>query len=267
MSTGSERRRARAAHEDELAPPVPVPVPEVVWHDLECGSASTDLPLWEELAEGVGGPILELGCGTGRVGLHLAKAGHEVIGVDRHSALVAAFNERAARDQLDAQAMVADILTLQLRRAFGLVIAPMQVIQQVGGANDRMAALRAAAAHVAPAGRAGFAIVESGAWAEEDAIDVPDPLPDVREVEGWVFSSRPLGVKPSGRGVIVERFRERVDPRGEIATEHHADHIDALDAEQLEQEAGLARLSPAARRAIHPDPGHAPSVAVILEGQ
>ena len=67
----------------------------VAWHDVECGSYSADLALWEELAAHAGGPILELGCGTGRVTLRLGRCGHRVTGLDRDAVLLAAFGERA----------------------------------------------------------------------------------------------------------------------------------------------------------------------------
>ncbi len=40
-----------------------------IWHDAECGAYAADLALWEELAAAAGGPVLDLGCGTGRVAL------------------------------------------------------------------------------------------------------------------------------------------------------------------------------------------------------
>ncbi len=53
----------------------------VVWHDLECGGYSADLPLWRELAArcavSAGARVLDLGAGTGRVSLDLARAGHQ----------------------------------------------------------------------------------------------------------------------------------------------------------------------------------------------
>jgi len=53
----------------------------VIWHDVECGGYEGDLALWRELAA-AGGPILDLGCGTGRVALDLARRGHRVHGLD-----------------------------------------------------------------------------------------------------------------------------------------------------------------------------------------
>ena len=46
----------------------------IAWHDAECGSYRADLPLWRELADEAGGPVLDLGCGSGRVALDLAAA-------------------------------------------------------------------------------------------------------------------------------------------------------------------------------------------------
>ena len=53
---------------------------DVIWHDLECGGYVEDLPLWRELAGD--GPVLDLGCGTGRVALDLAARGVPVVGLD-----------------------------------------------------------------------------------------------------------------------------------------------------------------------------------------
>ena len=41
----------------------------VVWHDVECGGYDADLTLWQELAREAGGPVLDVGAGTGRVAL------------------------------------------------------------------------------------------------------------------------------------------------------------------------------------------------------
>jgi len=78
-----------------------------IWHDVECGGYSADLPLWDELADSAGpGPVLELGCGTGRVALHLARRGHRVVGLDRDSELVEALRQRAG--ELPVRAVAAD---------------------------------------------------------------------------------------------------------------------------------------------------------------
>jgi hypothetical protein len=71
----SSRAGRRAAHGRDR----PRGSTEVVWHDLECGAYRADLPLWRELAARArfGSPILDVGAGTGRVALDLARAGHE----------------------------------------------------------------------------------------------------------------------------------------------------------------------------------------------
>lgn len=246
-----------------------VPVPEVVWHDLECGPEAADLPLWRELAANAGGGlVLELGCGTGRVGLRLAREGHELVGVERSPALAGAFNERAQREGLPAQAIAADARRVHLRRLFSLVLAPMQLVQQVGDATGRLELLHTVAEHMTARGRAAFAIVEEDATLEslgEEREDEDDVLPDIRELHGWVFSSRPVSVHAGAGGTVVQRYRQRVSPTGEIFEEHHADALETLDAGRLEDEARLAGLTPVERRRLEAAPDYAPSTVVILE--
>ena len=129
--------------------------PSVIWHDVECGAYEGDLELWRELAAETGGPILDLGCGTGRVAIDLARHGHSVHGLDLDPELVAALNARAAAGELPAAARVGDGREFDLSEDFPLVLAPMQFIQVLGGAAERLACLRCARRHLRPDGRDG----------------------------------------------------------------------------------------------------------------
>lgn len=235
---------------------------DVVWHDVECGGYAEDLPHWRELAAGSGGPVLELGCGTGRVALELARNGHEVLGVERDGALAEALEGRAADAGLTVEVLVAEIASLDLGREFALIAAPMQLFQMLGQ-DERLAALEAIGRHLAPGGVAALAIVESGALGKPGD---PEVLPDIRELDGEVFSSRPLWVESGeyGRELIVKRLRERVTADGEVERGVHTERLALLDAPALEDEARAAGLEPRERRPIDNGPHEADSTLVIL---
>ena len=108
----------------------------VVWHDVECGAYEADLDLWRELAAAARGPILELGCGTGRVALDLAARGHEMIALDADPELVRELGARARSRGIRVRTAVADARAFELpEREIALAIAPMQVVQLMGGAS------------------------------------------------------------------------------------------------------------------------------------
>ncbi len=235
---------------------------EVVWHDVECGAYAEDLPHWRELAAAANGPVLELGCGTGRVALELARHGHEVVGVEREPELAEALESRADASGLDVEVAVTEIASLELGRRFALVAAPMQLIQMLG-AGERPAALEAVARHLAPGGIAALAIVETAALGKPGD---PEVLPDIREIGDEVFSSRPLWVESGedGRELIVKRLREHVAGGGEVERSVHTERLSLLDAGELEAEARHAGLEPLERRPIENGPHEADSTLVIL---
>ena len=233
----------------------------VIWHDVECGGYTADLALWRELAARAGGPVLELGAGTGRVALDLAAHGHEVTALDSDATLLAELGQRAKRRGLQVATVYADARRLGRFGRFGLVIAPMQLLQVLGGPSARAELLAGAAALLRSGGLFAAAIAElDDAIAPEDA---DPPVPDVGERDGWVFSSLPLDVRPDPAGVAVERLRQRVSPTGELTEERHTQLLDALSAEALEREAAAAGLHPEARHEIPATADHVGSTVIV----
>jgi SAM-dependent methyltransferase len=231
---------------------------EAIWHDVECSSYAADLPLWEELAVAGGGAVLDLGCGTGRVALHLARRGHRVIGVDRDATLLAVLRERTG--DLAVEPVHADVREFELDRPVTLALAPMHTLQLLEGANARIACLRRVAGALAPNGRFAAAILEE----MPPPDDSPPPLPDVREVDGWVYSSLAMEAAVGQGEIVVHRLRQTVSPTGELDEEPNRVRIETFAAAQLEEEAGTAGLVPVERRQIGATDIHVGSTVVVL---
>jgi len=234
----------------------------VIWHDTECGTYGADLEAWELLAAETDGPILDLGCGTGRVSLHLARRGHDVWAVDADHALVEAARDRAAADGLAVHTEHADVRRLDLGRRFGLAIAAMQFIQMLGDEAERAEALRSVAAHLEPGGRLAAAILDG---MPEDLTGAPAPLPDIREVDSRVYSSVPADVVADGPRLELYRRRQEVAPDGTMAESEHAESLWLLDPASLEGEGQVAGLAPQARVAVPARNGYIGSVIVVME--
>ena len=233
-----------------------------IWHDTECGSYTADLGAWRELASASSGGVLELGSGTGRVALHLARRGHEVWGVDRERELVEVLEERGAAEGLPVRAIEADARRLELDRGFDLAIAPMQFVQMVGDERERDTVLRRAAAHLERGGRLAAALLDG---VPHDLDGAPAPLPDVRELRGRVYCSVPVDVAIDGDRLELRRLRQIVSPSGELTEQEHAESLRVLDPEALEEEGEAAGLRPRGRIAVPAADGYVGSVIVVLE--
>ena len=235
-----------------------------IWHDVECASYEADLPLWRELAAEAGGPILDLGCGTGRVALDLAAHGHDVTGVDCEPAFTAALAARARERGLRVRAETADARSFDLGRTFALAIAPMQVVQLLGGQSGRARMLESARRHLRPGGLLAVAVADPFEGIPEHEEAAP-PLPDIREEDGWVYSSTPVDVRKEGPATAIDRLRQAVSPTGELDESLATILLDAVTPDELESEATGYAIRP--RRHVPPTLDYVGSVVVILEAR
>jgi SAM-dependent methyltransferase len=232
--------------------------PSVVWHDVECGPYAADLPLWHELAAAAAGPILELGAGTGRVSLSLARDGYEVVALDRDPALLGALQERAAGSPVSV--VCADARDFDLGRTFALCLVPMQTIQIVGDRAERARLLTCARRHLAPGRLLAAALA---ADLEPFEAGASPPLPDLREEDGVVYASRPVALREAKGTIVIERARETVSRAGDRTEEIDTVVLAQLEPGDLEDEMRAVGLETLPTRRIEPTREHVGSWVVI----
>jgi SAM-dependent methyltransferase len=231
-----------------------------VWHDLECGAYTADLALWREVAEREEGPILDVGAGTGRVARDLSARGHDVTALDLDEGLLGSLSERDA----SVETVVGDARAFDLGgRRFGLILAPMQTVQLLGGRDGRLAFLRRTREHLAPGGLASAALT-----GEIEIFDeaFPLPAPDVTVREGRRFSSQPVVQREEDGRVVIKRFREIDGPGRAYSHEVDVIHLDVVGVGSFEAEAEAEGFTVEARRTIAPTEDHVGSVVVMLRG-
>jgi ubiquinone/menaquinone biosynthesis C-methylase UbiE len=129
-----------------------------------------DVPFWRTVARGAHGPVLELGCGTGRIAVPLARVGVTLIGVDRSDAMLARARRRVARAGLTQRVRLirGDIRQLPFpARSFSTVLAPYGVLQSLLRERDLAAALTSVHGVLQSGGTFGLELVaDLPAWEE-----------------------------------------------------------------------------------------------------
>jgi precorrin-6B methylase 2 len=246
-----------------------------IWQEVEFGSYGADLPLWVELAEAADGPIVELGAGAGRVSLHLAGHGHELIALERDLELLRELEEAADKRGVSVSVVAADLSSpaeIRLPVSPALAIGPLHVIQVLEAA-DRPALLGRLRELLAPGGTLALTVVDettllstgtaSGTFGRHKHRG--RILPDMREHDGWVYSSEPLWVQVGDRALTVRRLRESVSPEGRMERDIHDEILHRVDPETLEREGEGAGFRSADRRQIVSGDNEADSTVVLLE--
>lgn len=133
--------------------------------------ARRDVAFWQRLALAHDGPVLELGAGTGRITVPVAKAGATVVGIDLSAPMLARAQRRVSRAKVGTRVLLVrgDIrrLPFRRRRGFGLVMAPYGILQSLTRERDLRATLDSVAATMPRGGLFGIDLVpDLPRWSE-----------------------------------------------------------------------------------------------------
>ena len=119
-----------------------------------------DLPFYLELALRQGGPVLEIGCGTGRILLEIARKGVEIHGVDISTPQLEMLKTKLTKEQKDVRNRInltqADMRYFNLDRKFNLIIIPFRPLQHLHTIEDQINALNSVKHHLDSNGRFAF---------------------------------------------------------------------------------------------------------------
>jgi ubiquinone/menaquinone biosynthesis C-methylase UbiE len=162
-----------------------------------------DVPFWRRVAVEADGPVLELGCGTGRVSIPLARAGVDLVGVDRSEPMLARARTRTRTSGTPGTPSFVrgDIRALPFsRRAFSMVLAPYGVLQSLIRERDLSATLESVARVIRRGGTFGI-----------------DLVPDVPNWREYTNKVQLVGRARGGAHLtLVESVRQ--DPRRRLTT-------------------------------------------------
>ena len=168
-------------------------------YDPWSASVVEDVAFYREEARRSGGPVVELGVGTGRIAVPLAAEGIAVIGVDSSRGMLAVCARRAALAGVDLDLRVGDLREPPVHERVPLVICPFRSLLHMHADEDRRAALAAVQRLLRPGGRFVFDVFTPGA---DDIAQTHDRWlerePGIFELARWDETARTLTLTVRG---------------------------------------------------------------------
>ena len=130
--------------------PSPYDAPEL--YDRLFESLQFDRDFWLGVGRGAGGPVLDLGCGTGRILLPLLEAGVDADGVDLSAAMLERLRAKAESRGFQPMLVAADMRDFTMPKAYRRVICAFNAFAHCESADDQLATLRCCREHLEPGG-------------------------------------------------------------------------------------------------------------------
>jgi SAM-dependent methyltransferase len=184
-------------------------------YDAWSRSVTEDIAFYVDLAVESGGPVLEIGVGSGRVAIPVALAGVPVVGVDRSPVLLELARAKAAPHAVDLRLVEADMRRLPELGKFPLVIVPFRAFLHLRDDGERLAVLRSLRARLQPGGALAFDVFHP------DARDIEDTHGrwiardgDVEERADWYPDERRLMLAVRAADADAEMELWWVEPAG-----------------------------------------------------
>jgi SAM-dependent methyltransferase len=179
-----------------------------------------DVDFFVEMARDCGGPVLEVGCGTGRVLIPTARAGIEIVGLDLSAAMLSVCRENLSREPEEVRARATlvggDMRRFDLGRRFALATMPFRPFQHLVEVDDQIMCLASICRHLADGGRL--------------VLDLFNP--DFRRLADDIALSEieePSFTMPDGRQVVRRSrtvARDNIDQWQDVELAHHITHPD-----------------------------------------
>src|SRR3989442_12930190 len=155
-SSNARRRRTTAAPRDwqgaEREPSEAARLAALYDLDTAPLEGGPDVEWFSGLARRTGGPILELGCGSGRIAVPIAQDGQHVVGLDRSTAMLERAERRARRANVEGRWVEGDMRAFSFDEAFALIFVGFTSFRMLGP-EARFACLARVREHLAPRGR------------------------------------------------------------------------------------------------------------------
>ncbi len=143
-----------------------------------------DISYYVEEATLSGGTVLELGCGTGRVSIPIARAGIDIVGIDASSAMLTRAREKSREAGIpNLKLLWADMRDFNLSSEFNLVIIPFRGLLSLLSVDDEIRTLTNIKRHLAPGGKLIFDIFVPDLNMMVQEGDVPYHFRDVTDTE------------------------------------------------------------------------------------
>ncbi len=185
------------------------------FYDLFYGERDDDLHMYRDFALAADGPILELGCGTGRVLIPLALEGYRVTGLELSAAMLATARAKVDAAGVDKQVSLiqGDMRDFEIPARFALAFIPINTFMHCYDTSQQLTCLRCIHRHLQPGGQL--------------IVDVFHPDPQtLLESDGRLVSEGTL-LDPETGHTIHRSYTRRLDLATQ--TQHITFILDEID--------------------------------------
>jgi SAM-dependent methyltransferase len=166
-----------------------------------------DIPFYLEYAKKQQGNILELGCGTGRVSIELAKAGYEVTGLDLSEPMLEIYKSKTKKLPQNIREKITlingNMANFTINNKFSLIIAPFRAFQALTDDNDIKNCLKCIKSHL-----------------DKDGLFIINVFRPYKEMdESWIFPETiqwERDDEKNGTHVIKKHRGDKIDVKNQI---------------------------------------------------